>query len=77
MGAIFQVNQLIFPLVQFLRRRCSQEILRPCAFSHCLPPRFTFKLNIYLRLQDTLGEWFFSQSFARYKMRGSAMENGS
>ena len=59
MGAIFLVNKLIFPLAQFSRRRCYQEISRPCAFSHCLPPRFTFKVNVYLWLQDTLGEWFF------------------
>ena len=59
MGAIFRVNQLIFPLAQFSRRRCYQEISRPCAFSHCLPPRFTFIVSKYLWLKDTLGEWFF------------------
>ncbi|WP_347847174.1 hypothetical protein, partial [Planktomarina sp.] len=27
-------------------------------------------------MQDTVSEWFFSQSSARYKMRGGATENG-
>ena len=59
MGAIFLVNQLIFPPVQFSRLLCYQEISRPCAFSHCLPPRLTFNVGVRLWLQDTLGEWFF------------------
>ena len=77
MGAMFKGNQSFFLPVGSPRRRSPQEIARPSAFSHCLPPRFPFKVFTSLWLQDTVSDRFFSQSFARYKMRRAATENGS
>jgi hypothetical protein len=76
-GPLFWANPQGFLPVQFASCRSLQEIAIASAFSHCLPPRFPFTVNIALWLQDTVSEWFFSQSFARYKMRRAATENGS
>ena len=77
MGGYGLRKSVVFLPVGSPTRRSPQEIARPSAFSHCLPPRFPFKVFVALWLQDTVSDWFFSQSYARYKMREAATENGS